>query len=207
MKEIEISFWAKELEEAMKERTRVMNRVRQFGITPQSYVKAVKDREKLAKKNLKENLKRTKYISLTNIPGVGETTVGNLVRYTRDNKRIVKNGKYVGTQMSTNPKPYPGARSLVHHAGFHNDPETGRAAKRKRGEQIDFNQRFKSSMLRWSNSVWKLRKGPYWKIMKKAYEKSLKNPNHSDWTDPHHKAHARRIGIKELLKDFYGNYL
>jgi len=205
MNEVEISYWAKELEEAMKDRTRVKNRARQFEIKNKSFIESVEEREKIAKKSLKQALKNTEYEKFTKIPGVSTVTTGHLVRYTRNNKRIVKKGKYVGTKISKEPKKYPGPRSLRHHAGFH--VEDGKAARKKRGEKVTWNTNFRNSLLRWANSVWRKRKGKYWDIMKKAYEESLKNPQHKDWTEAHHKNHARRIGVQELLNDFYQEYL
>lgn len=204
MNEKEIWYWAGEKEDATVAKTGAMNRARQFGITDPDYLKPYLEAERKAEHHLKELIDNSKYSKLRQ-PGVSDVTIGKMIRYTRKNEIIKdKKGKPKGLKLDSRMKDYKGLRSLWHDFGFH--VKDGKAAKLRRGQKADFNPKARSAMLSWAASVWMRKTGIYGKYMEQVYNQSKQNPNHADWTEAHHKNHAKRLAIKELLADFYCNF-
>jgi len=82
-------------------------------------------------------------------------------------------------------------------------------AKLRKGKPIDWNEGFRKWLLGIRTSLFRssAKDAPYQIIYTQNLQKSMGNPDRADWTELHHKNHAKRLMIRQLLKDFYNNYM
>jgi len=192
--------------------------------------------EREYEKKLVELINQTKFAPMLKVKGLGARIAGGLIMHLIKSERIYsktktdKNGdpRYVGTKFLDELRSFNSFQSLIHFAGQHQrckncgysqkDCKCGKLelviAKERRGFPVDWSPTFRKWLLNIASSLYRssASDAPYEIIYKQALQKSLQNPNHVNWDkknpkNTHHKNHARRIMIRQLLKDFYNNFM
>ncbi len=190
---LEIAFWAKEYERWSDFLKRSKQRARHYGIESKEYLEYLEKKRHELELKLRKLISETCYAPLLEINGLGPATVGLLIAYTRDNKRV--SGKEI--ILSEEPKPFRNFKAISKFFGLHGD----QVKKPTRGQKLDYNLRAKSVLIRFVYSpflqgVWK-------QLYLRELQRSKQNVKHKDWTEGHHKAHARRKVAREVLREFW----
>jgi len=163
------------------------NRIRQYGIAEPLWFKDIRKIERLILRELKKRIEQTPYASMLQIKGIGPLIIGGLLMHTYN---------FPNDQ----PCGFNGVRSLWHYAGQH--VVDNKAPKERRGQKVDWSSRFRKWLIRVGQALIRS-KGPYRQIYDEERLRSEKNPLHVDWNKGHHFNHAKRLMVKQLLKDWF----
>ena len=221
---VNIALLTRSLYDIAHARISLNNRIRAYNLQTdtdwKSRKKTLEHLEYEYEKHLEKQLEQTTYSPMLDVKGIGSRTVGGLIMHLIETERIEdSNGKYKQTLFHNTLKHFDGVRSLWHYAGFHlrckhcglaeNKCECDNAefvaAKKRRGLPVDWNETFRQWLLGVSSQLIRCMNGPYRQIYEEERAKS--EEYHPDWSKGHHFNHAKRLMVKQLLKDFYGNFL
>jgi len=79
------------------------------------------------------------------------------------------------------------------------------AAKLRKGKPVNWNEAFRKRLLSIGSQMFRIRGSPYRHIYDEEREKAKEK--HPDWSKGRTFNHAKRLMVKQLLKDFYNAYL
>jgi len=200
-------------------------------------LKEVKAMERDFQKELKDRLSKAGFDKFMDIKGIGPRVAGAIIMYVVKTERLHdEKGKYIGTRFYDEFMKFKGARSLFHYAGLipickycgltesqcvneqsvivrvgKEDKEfigcgdyEAKAAKERRGKPVTWNPSFRKRLLSLASSLFRTG-GPYADIYKR--ERAKAEESHPDWAKGARFNHAKKMMMRQLLKDFYFEYL